>query len=386
MPYNYENLKSIFKDKKCVLLSSKEEISIKERNIKARFIASCGHENIVFVNVFISRNTGVICKECLYERDRNKKNQENFTEREIDFTRNFQEFISSSFESELTNEGCKSDLIIKPININEDNWMRIQIKTTKKNYNKSYGFNNISNYKDNIILCYCISEDIYWLIPYNELILTNKKINLSLSEKSKYYKYCVEKENIVQILNNYYKEVVLYNKKKCMISENICVKKEQLYNKKIYDNLSFLNIEKPEYTNMVYDLIVNNKKIQEKVLNILKNKNGYQSIICKRFGKEKMQNYIYQDNDFYWLHIYETEFFYVIPQYELLYRDIVAFFETEGRKSIYVHIEDTDYKHSWANEYLFNYKNINKQKLLKILENDYTEIEYSIMYIKIMEM
>lgn len=225
--YDYENLKQRFSEKQCILLSTKEELVQKTRIPKVKFISSCGHENTVFVNVFISRNTGVVCKNCIAKRRKNE--YPNLINREIDFTIKFQEFLSSCFISKTTNEGCKSDLIIKPINIKEDNWLRIQIKTTEKVYNKSYGFNINNIYENHILICHCIDENKYWLIPFNELELTNKKLNLSVSTKSKYYKYYIENEKIINSLMKYYKEAKLYNEDVCMIAQSKDVQKEQAY-------------------------------------------------------------------------------------------------------------------------------------------------------------
>lgn len=382
--YDYEKLQNVFLEKQCTLLSTKKELIQKTRIPKVRLISSCGHENTVFVNVFISRNTGVVCKDCIAKT--RKKEYPNLINREIDFTNKFQEFLSSSFISKTTNEGCKSDLIIKPTDVEENNWLRIQIKTTEKVYDKSYGFHVQNNYEDHILICHCIDENKYWLIPFNELELTNKKLNLSVSTKSKYYKYYIDNEKIINSLMKYYKEAKLYNEDVCMIAQSKDAQKEQAYRQKIYKDLSFLKVEKPIHTNMVYDLIVNDKKVQEKLLYSQKNRNGYSGAILKRLGKNKTQNYNYEDNDFYWFHIPDTDFFYVIPQFELLYRNIISLYEVAGRKSIYLHTEPNDYKHSWANEYLFNYKNINQEGLLKLLATDYTEMEYAVMYIKVMEM
>lgn len=382
--YDYEKLKNKFSEKQCTLLSTKEELVQNTKIPKVKFISSCGHENTVFVNVFISRNTGVICKDCIAKRRKN--DYPDLIKREIDFTNKLQDLISNSFTSKITNEGCKSDLIIKPLDVQEDSWLRIQIKTTENVYDKSYGFHIRSKYNDHIVICHCIDENKYWIIPFNELKLTNNKLNLCVSKKSKYYKYYTDCEKVIDVLMRYYKETKLYNEDFCMIAESKDAKKEQKYRTKIYENLSFLKIDKPNYTNMVYDLMINDKKVQEKVLHLQNNKIGYSGLLYKRFGKNKTQNYNYQDNDFYWLHIPDTDFFYVIPQFELLYRDILSFYEVAGRKSLYVHTKPNDYKHSWANEYLFNYKSISKERLLNLLETDYTEIENAVMYIKVMEM
>ena len=64
----YENVVEEFNKKGCELLVTKEEynniISINRRNYRLKYIASCGHEHIVFYNVFKSRNTGIVCPSC----------------------------------------------------------------------------------------------------------------------------------------------------------------------------------------------------------------------------------------------------------------------------------------------------------------------------------
>lgn len=381
--YDCENLKKKFNDRKCTLLSDQQDLEQGKKVPVVRFIASCGHENTVFVNVFLSRNTGVICKHCLSKS--RKIEYPNLIKRELDFTYKFQDIISSAFISKTTNEGCLSDLIIKPVDVLEDKWLRVQIKTTQRDYCKSYGFTLRNKYENHLLICHCIYDRKYWIIPYNDLT-QNKKINLCLSTKSKYFQYHAEYTNIIPLLMKYYHNTFLYGEDICMVAVSEQMQKEQKYRKKIYDNLSFLNIQQPKYTSLVYDLIIEEKKIQEKVLSLSHNKKGYGGIIGKRGGTRKMQNYTYQDNDFYWFHIHNTEFFYVIPQYELLLRDIISFFEVEGRKSVYFYTKDTDYKHSWANTYLFNYKNNNRGRLEKVLHTDYTELDNAVMYIKIMEM
>lgn len=48
---------------------------------------------------------------------------------------------------------------------------------------------------------------------------------------------------------------------------------------------------------------------------------------------------------------------------------------TFGSKSIYLHTTQGHYKHSWANKYLFDYKDVDKDSLIKlvttnIIDND----------------
>ena len=69
MPNTYENIIEEFNNKNCKLLTSKEEfceiLKISKKGIyKLNYIASCGHNHVVFYNVFKSRGTGIICPSC----------------------------------------------------------------------------------------------------------------------------------------------------------------------------------------------------------------------------------------------------------------------------------------------------------------------------------
>ena len=66
---HYENVINEFNKRNCKLLTTKEQYSeilknSKGLNYKLNYIASCGHEHIVFYNVFKYRKTGVICPTC----------------------------------------------------------------------------------------------------------------------------------------------------------------------------------------------------------------------------------------------------------------------------------------------------------------------------------
>ena len=69
MANKYENIVEEFNKRNCKLLTTKEEhIEIlklaKKSMFKLNYTASCGHNHIVFYNVFKSRGTGVICPSC----------------------------------------------------------------------------------------------------------------------------------------------------------------------------------------------------------------------------------------------------------------------------------------------------------------------------------
>ena len=69
MTNKYENVVEEFNKRNCKLLNTNEEYieilkSSKKTMYRLNYIASCGHEHIVFYNVFKSRGTGIICPSC----------------------------------------------------------------------------------------------------------------------------------------------------------------------------------------------------------------------------------------------------------------------------------------------------------------------------------
>jgi len=109
----YENIVNEFNKRSCQLLTTKEQHNeiinnSKKCNYKLRYIASCGHNHIVFFNVFKSRNTGVICPACKNkEFGKNIKNKiENNEqskicniEQEYKFIKSFQELVKNTFNT-----------------------------------------------------------------------------------------------------------------------------------------------------------------------------------------------------------------------------------------------------------------------------------------------
>ena len=390
--YTYKDVLETFGTTECKLLTTHKEYTellkeTKPSNVKLNIIASCGHNNTVIFKNFKFKNAGVLCKDCknkkLSETLKEKITHNCFVKREIDFTRVFQSFIEKAFDNIITNEGCESDVIVKPKGIADDKWLRIQIKLTEDicEYDKVYRFSINNIYKDHIIICHCIQKDVYWLIP-GENISCNK---LSIGQYGgKYFEYYTLKEDIQKQLDFYYNNNIrLYSKEECLIPKNESSIKEYVYRQKIYNHLPFLNIEKPEYTNMVYDLIINDKKIQEKVMTTAKTEGCYTTSLYKRQGKKGFQNYNCYDNDIYWFHIPETSLFFVIPEFELYKMGLLSLYDNKGKKNFHLYINYQD--KYWANQYLFNYEQIDISRFLKVLNEDCVDMMSSLIYIRLMD-
>ena len=115
---------------------------------------------------------------------------------------------------------------------------------------------------------------------------------------------------------------------------------------------------------MVYDFKIDNKKIQEKVGCIDKIKNTNVFSMIKSNGSRCQKNYDIGDNDFYWLNCINKVVFYVIPEHLLIERKYVGF---NGKKQLKLNPKDTLYN-QWLKPYRFDYENIDKVRLLKLLK------------------
>jgi hypothetical protein len=92
--------------------------------------------------------------------------------------------------------------------------------------------------------------------------------------------------------------------------------------------------------------------------------------ICKKNGysnKTNNKQYDIGDNDFYWLNCENKKTFFVIPEKILIEKQLVG--NIENKLSLKVTIKDTLHPTSaWLQPYMFDYENIDKERLLSILQ------------------
>lgn len=115
----------------------------------------------------------------------------------------------------------------------------------------------------------------------------------------------------------------------------------------------------------MYDFKIANHKIQEKVGFIYKknNLNSFAFSMSKNDGKKYNCSYKIGDNDFYWLHCKNINKFYVIPESILIEKGYIG----ENCKQ-HLYLSLTNINKIWAKEYLFDYDNLDKERLLKLLQ------------------
>lgn len=350
----FEEINEAFRNKGCKFLMTEEEFNKNKHTTteKYKYIASCGHEHIVWFHVFLNRNTGVICPKCIIAND-SVKQKENASinplktlDLEYENIIYFRNLVKDIFDVSITREGCLADIAIKPKNIIEDSWLMIQVKSTNKP-GRDYAFKCSNRYKDCIILCTCNSDKRMWALDGDSINVKNK-IAIGLY-KSKYSKFEITKENVFEKFKLFYD---LYPKYEFNTINTPISKRQQLeYEYCVYrkEQLSFLIFEENEKQGLVYDFIVNGFKIQEKVGTTPDNKNGASFCLYKHDGKINFTSYKKGDNDFYWLNLPNKQHFYIIPEKELIDH---GYLDIENKRMIYLNPKNKDH---WSQKYLFDY-------------------------------
>ena len=199
-----------------------------------------------------------------------------------------------------------------------------------------------------------------WLIPYED-VKGQKSVKISI--KSKYNHYEVTPDNIKEKLTNFYNNIPNFQFDILNTPTSDTHKQEQFYRKLREEKLDFIQFIYPEFEGTVYDFKIFDKKVQEKVGFICKNNpNSFGFHINKSNGKKSNCSYKLGDNDLYWLHCKNTSRFYVIPESILIENGFIG----DNCKQ-HLYISPTNINTKWTDEYLFNYDNIDKERLLQVL-------------------
>ena len=369
----YEKIINEFNTRNCKLLTTKEEHAellnkSKSNNYKLNYIASCGHNNNVFYNVFKNRNTGIVCSNC-----KNKKIGEDIKEKiknniltktykielEYNYIKKIINILENNFEIKKAFDGCLTDIIFKPKNIIEDKFVGIQVKTTSVR-NSTYSFHINNLYENILLLLYCYEDDKLWIIPEN-IINNQKKISIGY-KKSKYDIYKVNNNDIINKLNTLYNITSKFNYDTLNKPINIYQQREQEYIKYREEKINFIFFESSNMEATVYDFKIGNLKLQEKVAKKNDKKELYIFSMSKHNGcKENNIQYDIGDNDFYWLNFDNKKTFFVIPEKILIEKGFIG---NKNKKILFqIYIKNI----SWIKEYMFDYENIDKDLLLNIL-------------------
>lgn len=372
----YETIVCHFKNKDCHLCYTKEEFETYYINNKQKltYIASCGHKNEVCWKNFNGLNQGTNCPSCVNKNTGFKLKEfrtgenKNSLQQEYSNIAYFKNLIDNYFNILKTFDGCKADIAIQKFSETKDLWLGIQVKTTiKKTDRNQYYFRlNKGKYDNCLLLCICDEDKKMWLIPYEEVAGLK---TIGIAQKSKYSKYEVQTNNIVEKLNSYYEVCNKSNFNILDTPSSKSQKQEQEYRKIRETKIDFIEFTNNGIEGLVYDFMIGSKKVQEKVGSIIHNNiNSYMFTLCKYDcrinGKCRNKSYEEGDNNLYWLNCKNGKF-YVIPEKVLLEKGHI------GKECIKekLYVSPTNTNTEWCNEYLFDYNNIDKERLIQIINN-----------------
>lgn len=379
--HSYEIIFNSFKNNNCELLHNEEQFKeiYKNSDTKLEITASCGHKYSISYHTFTRNKSNIICENCRYKNlsdkqifahSEEKNSKLHLESNSINF---FKNLISCSFDLKKTFEGCKADIAIKPNNIEQDKWIGIQIKSTlskiiKKN-NIGYNFSICKEYDNMITVCIAYNDKKLWIFENNDI--KHIKSGLTIREKSKYTKFEVDKENLVNILLDKYLQLPKFTFNQLDMPLSNTVKLEYEYKKLRENKLEFISFINNENQGEVFDFRIGNKKIQEKVSSLRNAKietyifNLHKMCgIKNKNGKRTTQNYKIGDCDIYWLHCKDTSKFYVIPENILIETGYVG--NSDGKPKNLI-ISKTNKNTFWTKDYLFDYDNLDKDKICKFL-------------------
>jgi len=372
----YEKTYAYFESKNCKLSYTKEEFEsyYKNNSQKLKYIASCGHENNVCWKNFNGLNQGICCPLCVNKNTGIKLQQLYSGDNKLSTLKQeysgIQYFISLVHELYNVNknfDGCKADISIKPKKCELDKWLGIQVKTTnKKTEREQYYFRlNTGNYEDCLILCICEEDKKIWLIPYEDV---KGLKTIGIAKKSKYNKYEVTKDNLFELLQVFYNTLPTFEYDTINIPITLFQQQEQEFRNLRENKINFIEFINHDIEGLVYDFKIGNKKVQEKVGSYCKENNhnmfsfNLVKYDCRINGQCKNKCYEEGDNDLYWLHCKNNKF-YVIPEDVLIKQGFVG----KNCKKQKLYVSPTNQNTSWCNAYQFDYNNVDKERLLQII-------------------
>jgi hypothetical protein len=372
----YEKIYEYFESKSCKLCYTKEEFEsyYKNNSQKLKYIASCGHENNVCWKNFSGLNQGIQCPSCVNKNIGVKlqklysgNNFNSALKQEYSGIKYFISLVDELYDVKKTFDGCKADIAIKPKKCELDKWLGVQVKTTnKKTERDQYYFRlNNSNYEDCLLLCICEEDKKTWLIPYKDV---KGQKTIGIAKKSKYNIYEVNNENLFELLEIFYTTLPTFEYNILNIPTSKSQQQEQEFRNLRENKINFIEFTNNDIEGLVYDFKIGNKKVQEKVGSYCKENNPNMFLFnlnkydCRINGKCQQKCYEEGDNDLYWLNCKNNKF-YVIPEDVLIEQGFVG---KSCKKQLYV--SPTNTNTSWCNQYQFDYNNIDKERLLQIVQ------------------
>jgi len=258
----YDKYKFLFEENKCKLLTSFsefEKLSKDQRNIQnvhVKYIAICNHENDITICSFVQHNCGRMCKKCttldIKKTSKKSDGAAKSTSMEDDGIEYLITILQDYFDIKLSDEGCLTDFVIKPKNINDDKYLQIQLKTTEKAIS-SYKFTfHCNEYKNHLIICLCLFDKNMWLFNGNDFVVTQ---GISIGKKDSKYSdnKIINFDDLVKRLTDFYEILPNFTWKEINIPISDDCKKEQEFRRHREQICNFITFAYPTRHGLVYD-------------------------------------------------------------------------------------------------------------------------------------
>lgn len=384
--YSYDIIKNAVEKKGCRVLISKIDFETEFKKTGKRMCETkfeieciCGHNKITNMQSFI-KLTYYECSSCSKSKIHQKITLTNTSSDGSNLSNLIEHngylFLKSllclEFDITRLDEGTDADILCKPKFVEDDKWIKVQLKNTEKQcQNDKYYFSTKRKYyKGMIIVCACVKDCILWLID-PEVVKNMVGISISVNPGTKYDKYKCDISDICGTFfklynNDYYTKVSIES---CNVPISWTTKIEKTFRELRIKNLDFIKFEKLDIPGSCTDFIVNGKKVQEKVSNktIKSSTSIYITFGLFRHIKKKLPPYLKGDNDLYWFHLPIENLFYMIPETKLIEHGYIG---KKAKISISLYPFETTVTlktkgiMSWfANEFMFDYNNLDRSKL-----------------------
>jgi hypothetical protein len=371
----YEDVKEDYEKYFCTLLTTEEEYNLIKDMRKSclKYQVPCCNKILesIYRNFTKKKDKGK-CYKCLMNgTDFKQKLSDKHSDRSNEFNvphTIYQEYQGMTYLKDLLEKEfdikkpalyCKADMIIKPKSEKNDLWLKVQIKTTGKNYNNYYKFYpHNKNYDNHLLILMSIEDKKIWFFD-GELSKNIKDLIIS-TKNDKYKSNEITEDNIIKSTQEFYDKLEKFTEKKSIEFDNKNSQREYLYFKKREDKFPNFVYVYPEVEGTVYDLKINNYKVQDKVYSIV-DKTNYKAYIQKQYKRNRIP-YEKGDNDLYWIWLENSDYFFLFPESVLIEQNIIKTLDDNSDKKyldhIYINMKDnTDNTNKyWYNSYKYNIK------------------------------
>lgn len=366
--YTYQQIKKIFEDKECILLTSEEDFINNKMNATSKYniISACGHKNDnCYFHTFKNRNTGIKCVNCIINISKNNINISQNNDIENTALEIIKELIKESFDVKILGECTLADFCIKSKNSDSDLWFPLQLKSCNTSYKTTISFNiGKKIYNNMFIILFCIKPLKIYLIDGNDDFIRNKeRITFGFKSKNSHYEVSNNElsKKLLELSSinlNYQQQLETIDTpitKECILEKDF-----SLYRINMFNNVLF----KKSKNYISVDFTILGYNIQERIGVTRKDKiNALMfSFIHNR------STYHINDNDYYWLHFPDKSKFILISSKILFKNNYLRDNTYKYRGVLCISVNSLE-NYKWLQPYIYEYKSETEKIILDIFKN-----------------